>query len=241
MQAALQKDRPGHSKGRGSKEEVKTRPVSDTEREGGMDGEEDKAAPEPDREPEIKFISSILWKNSHCKLLAKVSLRYFEFFKEHFKFLVSVTKAMEKTRLESCLTVHLHSTEQAEMEASQMEEMEVSQIEEIKLSQMEMEVSQIEEIEVFAFPGTLDEQVESVANHWLALCLMGGHPRTVCLAFLANQSKQVSQAVQQELSYGGRVLRLRPPNESVWNTVLKSVLTACEYDHHCKHSQKRKR
>lgn len=211
MQAAQHEDRPGPSRGRRSEEEVRTRPVSEpaTEKAGGRNGEEDRTSPEP--EPEIK-VSTILWKSSHCKLLAKVSLRYFEFFKEHFKFLVSATKAMEKTRLESCLTLDLHSTEQAE-------EMGLSQVGEMELS----------EGPSYSSPGTLDEQVEWVTTHWMALSLVGGQPRTVCLSFLTKESKQVPLTVQNELSHGGCVLKLRPPKVSVWNMVLKRVLTACDY------------
>lgn len=233
MQAAQQEDRPGPSR---------TRPVSEV---GGRDGGEERTPPEPVRgEPEVQ-VSSILWKSSHCKLLAKVSLRYFEFFKEHFKFLVRVTKAVEKARLESCLAMdlHVHSTEQAGemglLTSQEEQDIELSQIEEMELSQIEdMELSQVEEMELSERPSRSlppGTQVEWVTTHWVALSLVGGQPRTVCLSFLTKESKQVPQAVQDELSHGGCVLKLRPPKGSVWNTVLKSVLTACEYNH-CTHS-----
>lgn len=41
-------------------------------------------------------MSDRLWHRKHCKLLARVSLRYFDFFKEHLKFLVARTKEMER-------------------------------------------------------------------------------------------------------------------------------------------------
>lgn len=46
-------------------------------------------------------VSDILWQKEHCKLLAQVSARYFDFFKAHFQFLAKKTKRIERTQLEA--------------------------------------------------------------------------------------------------------------------------------------------
>ena len=61
-------------------------------------------------EHETDTPSMALWERKHCKLLAQLSMKYFDFFKEHFQYLVCKTKEIEKCRAEETFNLHSSST-----------------------------------------------------------------------------------------------------------------------------------
>lgn len=56
------------------------------------------AVGEGDDKEDLGCITDRLWHRKCCKLLAQVSVRYFDFFKEHLKFLVARTEGIERDR-----------------------------------------------------------------------------------------------------------------------------------------------
>ena len=59
-----------------------------------------------------KSLCEILWDRNHCYLLTKVSIRYFNFFKEHLKFLVHETEKLDSAlNLDSQCLKREHSRE----------------------------------------------------------------------------------------------------------------------------------
>lgn len=115
----------------------------------------------PNKDWQHIIISDVLWQRSHCKLLAQVSLRYLDFFKEHFQWLVRNTKGLEKMQLEASLRLKLEPSDAEETPS-------------------EGSGSAVD---------PLDEKLELVTSHWVELALAGGRLKDVCSSFLSKEAQ----------------------------------------------------
>lgn len=141
-------------------------------------------------------VSAALWHKEHCKLLAQVSARYFDFFKAHFKFLAHKTKQIEKRRLEN---INLQPSEGAGVETGGGDPVDSASGGEL---------------------ADLAQEVEWATCHWVELCLACEELRATCVSFL---SKEL--AGLEESTYEGITMTV-PARDSLWHQLLVAVETA---------------
>lgn len=112
-------------------------------------------------------ISEALWQRSHCKLLAQISLRYYDFFKEYFQFMVRKTREIEKMRSSTNQSVDLEDDNTQSIADDDERE------------------------------GGEEQHLHLARSHWVALALAGNQLREVCLSFLTAESQQLQVSRDQ--------------------------------------------
>ena len=159
-----------------------------------------------------------LWHHSNSKLVAQVSLRYFDFSIHHIKFLVDKTRALEKKRkrLDEAKVEELEGTEDdGEVKRKRLD---------IPEEDMTMETDSQGDGGNLSPP--LSEEVERVTAHWVELAQAGNRLKETCISLLSDEANLLKKH-SSELTYSGHLsMRLALDQESIWTVILDKVLSA---------------
>ncbi len=172
------------------------------------------------KQERLQGILDTLWHHSNSKMVSQVSLRYFDFFKVHIKFLAGKTRELERRRLE----------EEAAHEGVMETEEQGGVGTEGKTGEQGRVGTEGETGEQGVVggetpnpPPPLREEVEWVSAHWVELARSGEQVRETCISLLKEKSNPFRNH-PNELTYSGCCMRLPLPKESIWTVMLDRVL-----------------
>ena len=174
-----------------------------------------------------EHVLNTLWHHDNCKLVAQVSLRYFEFFKAHLQFLVHKTRKLERRRLDEVMEAMIDTGEQSLENNARLSDTAETMMETGEGSEDGGEESTDPPPPPLS-PPPLQEEVKWVSVHWVELARTGEQLRETCVSVLTENANPFKNH-PDELTCS---MKLPLPPESIWTVLLDRIVAAAACNKH---------